>query len=284
MITSISVADVASFGPTPQELSGLSTFNFFYGSNGTGKTTVSKLIANEQAFPGCNVTWKGGTKLQTRVYNRDFIDNNFSQSAGLKGIFTLGERSTDTLNKINAEKSAVDALTTDIEHLTNTLQGEDGTGGKKGDIATLQAEFTETCWKQKVKHDPKLAGAFEGFRNSRERFKENVLAERKSNSATAEPLANLERRAETVFGQTPTLESPIKTLDAAKLVALESDPILKKRVIGRTDVDIAAMIQKLGNSDWVRAGPRLLPRERWAMPVLPGDRPGRTGPQPGGVL
>ena len=254
MITSISVADVASFGHTPQELSGLSQFNFFYGSNGTGKTTVSKLIANEQAFPRCNVTWKGGTKLQTRVYNREFIDTNFSQSVDLKGIFTLGEKSTDALNKINAEKSAVDALTKDIENLTNTLEGEDGTGGKKRDIANLQAKFTETCWSQKVKHDQKLAGAFEGFRNSKERFKEKVLAERKSNSATAEPLARLERRAETVFGQAPTPESPIKTLDTAKLVALESDPILKKRVIGRTDVDIAAMIQKLGNSDWVRAG------------------------------
>jgi wobble nucleotide-excising tRNase len=254
MIASISVADFASFGHTPQELGGLSKFNFFYGSNGTGKTTISKIIADEGAFPSCNVAWKGGTKLQTRVYNRDFIDTNFSQSTDLKGIFTLGEKSTDALNKIDAEKSAVEALTKDIENLTNTLQGEDGTGGKKGDIATLQAKLTETCWSQKLKHDQKLAGAFEGFRNSKERFKEKVLAERKSNSATAEPLASLERRAETVFGQTPTPESPIKTLDAAKLVALESDPILKKRVIGRTDVDIAAMIQKLGNSDWVRAG------------------------------
>ena len=40
----------------------------------------------------------------------------------------------------------------------------------------------------------------------------------------------------------------------AKILAHESNGILKKRVIGKEDVDIAAMIKKLGNSDWVREG------------------------------
>ena len=39
-----------------------------------------------------------------------------------------------------------------------------------------------------------------------------------------------------------------------KLLAYESNPILKKKIIGKTDVDIASMIQKLGNSDWVKEG------------------------------
>ena len=38
------------------------------------------------------------------------------------------------------------------------------------------------------------------------------------------------------------------------MLAHETNPILTKRVIGKDDVDIAAMIKKLGNSDWVRAG------------------------------
>src|SRR5690606_35294871 len=41
---------------------------------------------------------------------------------------------------------------------------------------------------------------------------------------------------------------------ATSLLAHESNPILIKRVIGKEDVDIAAMIKKLGNSDWVRMG------------------------------
>jgi wobble nucleotide-excising tRNase len=34
----------------------------------------------------------------------------------------------------------------------------------------------------------------------------------------------------------------------------EKNPILQKRIIGKDDVDIAAMILKLNNSDWVRQG------------------------------
>ncbi len=68
------------------------------------------------------------------------------------------------------------------------------------------------------------------------------------------PLSDLETRAETIFGEAPTRETSIPTLDTAALLAHESDPILRKRVIGKDDVDIAAMIKKLGNSDWVRQG------------------------------
>lgn len=67
-------------------------------------------------------------------------------------------------------------------------------------------------------------------------------------------LSDLEKRAETVFGEATTKEVLVPTLDTSVLLAHESNPILKKRVLGKDAVDIAAMIKKLGNSDWVRQG------------------------------
>lgn len=254
MIESISIASLATYDGSPQVLGGLSKFNFLYGSNGSGKTTITRVIADEANFPTCKVNWKGGTKLQAMVYNRDFVTKNFNQSADLKGIFTLGEKNLDTLNKIIAAKGELDALTKTIEGLNTALQGEDGAGGKKSELAALEEELKNKCWAQKQKHDAKLSGAFEGFRGSAEKFKGKVLQERASNSAILETLADLEKRAETVFGPTPTAEQAVLAIETAKLVAHESNPILKKRVIGKDDVDIAAMIKKLGNSDWVREG------------------------------
>lgn len=43
MIESITIANVATFAITPEALNGLSQFNFLFGSNGTGKTTVSRV-------------------------------------------------------------------------------------------------------------------------------------------------------------------------------------------------------------------------------------------------
>lgn len=254
MIESITIASTATFGAVPEVLNGLSLFNFLFGSNGTGKTTVSRVIADEISFPTCKVTWKAGTKLQPMVYNCDFVERNFTQSSELKGVFTLGEKQVDTLAKIAAAKVEIDALTKKIETLTQGLQGADGTGGKKGELATLEAGLKDKCWAQKQKHDAKLQGAFEGYRGSSEKFKAKVVQELAGNSVTLLTLAELEKKAESVFGPTPTAEQVVPAVETAKLVGYETSPILKKRVIGKDDVDIAAMIKKLSNSDWVREG------------------------------
>jgi len=254
MIEAITISNIATYAVVPEVLNGLSQFNYLFGSNGTGKTTVSRVIADENSFPTCKVTWKAGTKLQAMVYNHDFVERNFTQSTELKGVFTLGEKQVDTLTKIATAKVELDKLTTEIADLNESLQGADGTAGKKGELATLEAGLKDKCWVQKQKHDAKLQGAFEGYRGSSEKFKAKLVQELAGNTATLLTLVELEKKSESIFGPTPTTEQTVPSAETAKLISHESDPILKKRVIGKPDVDIAAMIKKLGNSDWVREG------------------------------
>ena len=254
MIESITIGSVATFRDPPEVLNGLSQFNFLFGSNGAGKTTVSRVIADEASFPTCKVAWKGGTKLQPLVYNRDFVEKNFSPSVDLKGVFTLGEKQADTLTKIAAAKADLDTLIAKIEELNLGLQGADGNGGKKSELAALEARLKDICWAQKQKHDATLQGAFEGYRGSSEKFKAKVVQELTANSATLVALSDLQKKAATVFGPAPTVVPLIPLIETAKLIAHEANPILTKRVIGKDDVDIAEMIKKLGNSDWVREG------------------------------
>ncbi len=253
MIESIEIKDVATYGNTPEVLNGLSKLNYFFGSNGSGKTTITRVIANESGFPSCEVKWKGGSKLEPMVYNRDFVAHNFNQSSELKGIFTLGEQDVETLGKIDAAKGELTVITKKVENIRLQLGGNDGLGGKNAELASLEDAFKNKCWSAYTKNKSKLEQAFDGVRNSKDNFRDRVLKERNS-SAELKALAELEEKAKTVFGSTPTLEQTVPTINAATVIAHESNPILKKRVLGKSDVDIAAMIKKLGNSDWVREG------------------------------
>jgi ABC-type uncharacterized transport system ATPase subunit len=76
MIESMTIANIATFGSSPEVLTGLSQFNYMFGSNGTGKTTIGRVIADQTLFPDCSVSWKDGRPLETVVFNLDFVDKN----------------------------------------------------------------------------------------------------------------------------------------------------------------------------------------------------------------
>lgn len=253
MIESLSIAKIACYTDTPETMNGLKSLNFIFGSNGTGKTTVGRLIADPQAFPSCSVTWKGGTPMETLVYNREFVDRNFKPSEALKGVFTLGEKDIDTLDAIEQLRKDRDALIKKIEGWNEALQGKDGAGGKQKELADLELAFKDKCWTQKVKHDSRFQGAFEGVRASAEKFKSKLL-ENVDNTSDLHSMDDLTKRATTIFGRSPVTEQQVKPIDSTDILAHETNPILKKRVIGKDDVNIAAMIIKLGNSDWVKEG------------------------------
>lgn len=254
MIERIEISNVATYSPTPQVLGDLKQINFVYGSNGTGKTTISKVIANCASHPHCKLVWRGGSPMELLVYNRDFVDRNFNQPDVLKGIFTLGEKDKATLDKIGVAKGELDEIEKKIIQLRAALQGDDGSGGKRAKLAELEAAFEGKCWDLKLKHDDKLQGAFVGVRGKKSAFKARLLEESVSNSSAAVSLPDLESRASTVFGEAPQAAPTLAVPNGAALLAHEANPILKKKVIGKTDVDIAALIQKLGNSDWVKQG------------------------------
>ena len=254
MIHSICISNTATFGATPEELSCLSQFNFIYGANGSGKTTISRIIANEAEHASCQVQWKDGLKLQPMVYNHDFIERNFNQSSELKGVFTLGEALADTILKIAELKKVIDALVTKNSGLNENLQGADGKSGKKGELQALDNEFRDKVWEIKKKYDEIFKEAFKGLRNDKEAFRDRFLQEKNVNSADLITLDELKEKAESIFGEEPVNESLLETFDTTALINLEASSILAKAVIGKDDVDIAEMIKKLGNSDWVKTG------------------------------
>lgn len=107
MISKINICNAATFGNDIQVMDDLKKFNYLFGTNGSGKTTISTILADQSQFSSSNVSWKSGLALETRVYNRDFVERNFNPQSKLKGVFTLGELESDTLNKIETMKNDI---------------------------------------------------------------------------------------------------------------------------------------------------------------------------------
>jgi len=79
MIQSIQLKNIAIFDDEGVQINDLKHINFIYGANGTGKTTISNLIANpsDDEFGCCSVKWQHGFPLKSLVYNKLFREKNF---------------------------------------------------------------------------------------------------------------------------------------------------------------------------------------------------------------
>lgn len=253
MITSLIIDGVATYAGSRQEIVGLAEFNYFYGPNGSGKTTISRVIDGSCRNGACQLTWLGGAALETLVYNRDFVERVFTEADDLPGIFSLGQKSAQLLLDIEEAKTKIAGLADELTRLQKTLSGEDGEGGKLGELASAKITLRDACWTKKENLGSECREAFRGFLNDKSKFVDEVLKQLGENKAKLRTKDYLQERGATVFGDPPQSVLPLPELTYNDLVSLDTG-ILAKKVVGKEDVDIAALIQKLGNSDWVKQG------------------------------
>jgi len=258
MIESISLSNIATYRADKAEVINLKKINFIYGANGAGKTTISRLIDKPILSIDSSITWLRNMPMPAMIYNNDFITANFSESKEFQGVFTLGKAEKVQLDRLKALKDEKKRHEQLRARLITSLDGEDGKSGKNAELSFLEAKLVTRCWEQKVKHDDYFKGAFTGLRNNKEAFKARILQEHDNNISTLIDLLDLKARAAVLYGEEPSKIGLVPTLDLSRLIAFEKSPVLIKKVVGKDDVNISAIIQRLGNSDWVRQGMRFL--------------------------
>lgn len=240
----------------PAVLNDLRRINYIFGANGTGKTTISRVIAQAAGHEHCQLLWQGGTELEKMVYNRDFVDRNFNQDGPLQGVFTLGENQVEAEREIARLKPEVEKTLGQISSLNTQLNGEDGETGKRKELTDLEPALRDKCWKQKELHDTYFKEAFTAarVRSNKDRFKEKVLLEAESNAAELRFLDELKDKAQTVFSGSVEKLTLLEDLSADNLITAQTHGLFQKVIVGNQDVDIATLITQLGNSDWVKQG------------------------------
>lgn len=249
MLESITIKKIATYDDAGIQIADLKKVNFIYGANGSGKTTVTKLIANpaESIFSDCSLAWRGGLPMKVLVYNRDFREANFGKG-NIEGVFTLGQATKEEIEAIRAMQVELSEIKEKGIKKKESLE-------KLSETKTeFENEYRENAWVDIYKeYENDFKEAFRGVMQ-KETFKTRLLEEFQNNKTALKSYDELKAKAETIFGKTPTTIQPISMIDFARILEIETDVIWQKKIIGKSDVEIAKLIQKLNLNDWVNEG------------------------------
>ena len=259
MITRIVIKDVATFDASEHVMQDLGKLNFIFGSNGSGKTTISRVLEKPENYSSCGISWAGNIEIERRVYNSDFVEENFVPETGMRGIFTLGKEESDTKQKIKELEEKLKALEDEKRKTEIIISGEDGKSGKATELTSFRETYINKIWEEtKSFRTGSIRDGLVGYLNSKTKFFEMALDQCKKNKVTLGKYDELERRAYTVFAENHEILEEIPIVNFSRIEKMSDEQILSKKVIGKEDVDIGALIKKLGNSDWVQSGTKYL--------------------------
>lgn len=260
MIKTIKIKNCATYPPEGTSIENCQKVNFFYGANGSGKTTISNFLQNpaDSLYRECKIEWENGADADILVYNRRFRERNFKEN--IAGVFTLGQATIEQKNALESLKKQRDQKSEDLRTRTETLK-------KKTDDAEKQkSEFRDRVWEKILKqNDVEFQEAFNGFRNNKEHFRDEVLKQYDISHSSDKRRDDLLLRAKTLFVQKPQKYN-VMSFDidniVENIIKIESSAIWSKVVVGNKDIPIGRLIEALDNADWVNQGRRHLREDR----------------------
>ncbi|WP_190322865.1 ATP-binding protein [Helicobacter pylori] len=254
-ISQILLKKVATFDENGASFENLKSINFIYGANGSGKTTTSSFLKNlaengiEDKFANNKIEWYNNESLKIEVYNKQFKEEQLRNSQ-VKGIFTLGKKTNENLEKIESKKESINKE--NEKKIKNEASLQVLTQKKEKE----EKDFTDSCWKKLYKKFEKdFKETLEGFKYKK-KFKEKILKEFENDKHNQSEIVGLEKLKEKigiVFSENQTelvsLECNLTDFDS-----IENHSIWEQKIVGSGDVAIADLIKKLSNEDWVAQG------------------------------
>lgn len=239
----------------PTVMENLKPINFIFGDNGTGKTTIGRLLKNLSDPNKIEIEYKGKQAFEIKVFNSDYIFENFLEIKDLPGVFTIGKKNTDAVKKAEKLREKIEDLEKQEKIVSDDLDR------RKSNLSVIQEQIVTMLWgcRTKLTNFEYLKKAFEGFLSPKQNFTDRFLGLiGKYGGKDAASLEELEREAETIYGSSLEGFSNIQRLDDSLIRKVSKDEVLAKKIVGKEDLNISGLIARLGNSDWVKEGTKYL--------------------------
>lgn len=216
--------------------------NYFFGNNGTGKSTIAKTIKS-----GIGISYapgKSADDYRILVYDQDFIDANMHSYHSLPGVFTINAVNVEIQRQIDDKTAELTAARTAYSDAKRIKEE------KESAKADLLKQLYQDCWEKSEDLRTEFDKTQDGKRKSKQ-FTEEVRA----HDPVEHDSAELKRMYDSVFSDTAKAYPLFNAIaDVSVLDSADGNDILGVSIVNAADTDLAAFLKEVGSTEWVRQG------------------------------
>lgn len=255
MIQKINLDKVASY-KSFKILETYKKVNLVYGLNGTGKSTISNFLYNQDDPNYLNCSIEGlSDENELLVYNQKFIQENFYESESQNGIFTLSKSNQEAEQKIqnarNEIKKTEEAFDQNQKFIENvSSERKEALDDAKKKFWEIKTEYTGG--------DRVFEFCLAGLKGNSTKLFEHIIQITKPETKPSKTIEELKKEIQSLTGDDAKKLTYVPKLNF-KGSDNEVDELLSKVIVGSDNSSVGEFITKLGNSDWIKTSLNYLP-------------------------
>lgn len=260
MITEVDLSGTPCFAPGAT-LKDLKKVNFIFGPNGTGKTSITRILGEGLDDARIEHSEGDSTNRKILILNSKYIEETFKETED--GIFFLGKESIANQNEIEEHKRNKEQLTDSIESLRSDKEKLDK------EQSNAERDLLDSVWDAKKLVPDRLSSCLDGFNKSKQKligkvkeYRQKPLLPDGTLPTTLDELAQQEKGLLTTILETVP---QINTIPQFPQQLKDLPVLLHTPLIPAADSPLSDLISQIQHSDWVREGKHIMEAHQDAL-------------------
>jgi wobble nucleotide-excising tRNase len=259
MITALNMKNIATYDAVNGiSINDLRKVNFFFGFNGSGKSTIARYIRDmglvstlqNASFNQCSNVGYDSSQHQILTFNEEFIEENFRRSSDFKGVFSLNQSNAIIDQQITNEEAHIQSYEILRDKYKARIVSLEEDKRSKSNLLLTH------CWSQRSTFATftKFVLAHSGSRPNHLQEVKRILQNPLAQVLT---IRELTEQYQTLYEKDLkeiAIKVDIKTYFEIRRLESTIEKLLQEIIVGNEDVDIAGLIQSLSSRSWVEQG------------------------------